>query len=203
MSWIRGLLAAFAVGVLVVVGAAGCGTGGADGEAAVESPSPVGRLLDDTDEAGRAYREVDEDDAPEVDIEVQPGGSGDGWDVTLIPDGFRFSADGAAKKAVAGRGFARLFLDGRFITELRAPEYRLATRLVPRGTHQVTARLYADDGTVWAVDGKPVECTADITASGEEGTKGAQGAGPGDGADAVAVALTLGPGSPVPGGKAS
>src|SRR5690606_40819865 len=36
---------------------------------------------------------------------------------------------------------------------------------VPRGTHRVTARLYADDGSVWAVDGEPVESTADVTVS--------------------------------------
>jgi hypothetical protein len=49
---------------------------------------------------------------------------------------------------------------------LRTAEYHLAGELVPRGTHHVTARLYADDRTAWAVHGKPVESTADITASG-------------------------------------
>ena len=34
-----------------------------------------------------------------------------------------------------------------------------------RGTHHLTARLYADDHTVWAVADKPVEATADLTAS--------------------------------------
>ncbi|MEU3255337.1 hypothetical protein [Streptomyces sp. NPDC006997] len=168
MSWIRGLFAALAVCVLLVAGAVGCGTGDA-GEREM-SPSPVGRLLDDTDDGGRAFREVDEDEAPEVDIEVQPGSSGDGWDLTLTFERFRLSPRGAAAEAVAGRGVARLFLDGRFIAELRTPEYRLAARLVPRGTHHVTARLYADDGTVWAADGEPVERTADITVSGAEGT---------------------------------
>ncbi|MBQ1092053.1 hypothetical protein [Streptomyces sp. B93] len=169
MSWIRGLLAVLALCVLPLAGTAGCGTGDANEQASVQSPSPVGKLLEDTDEEGRAFREVDEDDAPEVDIEVQPDDSGDGWDLTLTLDGFRFSPADTPARAVAGRGVARLFLDGRFIAELRTPEYRLAARLVPRGTHQVTARLYADDGTVWAADGEPIECTADITASGTEG----------------------------------
>src|SRR5690606_22872864 len=46
---------------------------------------------------------------------------------------------------------------------LRTPGHRLAPDAVPRGTHRVTARLYADDGSVWAVDGEPVESTADVT----------------------------------------
>jgi hypothetical protein len=66
---------------------------------------------------------------------------------------------------VAGQGFAYLFVDHHLVTRLRGPSYRLPAELVPRGTHHVTARLYADDGTVWAVDGKAVESTADITAS--------------------------------------
>ncbi|MDO0931874.1 hypothetical protein QQY66_09315 [Streptomyces sp. DG2A-72] len=167
MSWTRVLLAALAVCVLLFAGAAGCGSGGA-GEGVSrkngESMSPVGELLDDTDDEGRRYREVDEEDAPEVGIEVQPDAD-QGWDVRLTVHNFRFSPPGTRAEAVPGRGLAHLFVDGRRIARLRAPEYRFSADLVQRGTHHVTARLYADDGTVWAVDGEPVESTADITAS--------------------------------------
>ncbi|ELS52032.1 putative Secreted protein [Streptomyces viridochromogenes Tue57] len=61
-------------------------------------------------------------------------------------------------------------MDGRLVTRLRTPVHRIPAELVPRGTHRVTVRLHADDGTVWAVDGEPVEGTADITASGAETT---------------------------------
>jgi hypothetical protein len=155
-----------AVCVLFVTGSAGCGSsaererGGGGGA----SPAPLGRLLEDRDDEGRPYREVGQEDAPGVGIEVQPGAA-DGWDVRLTLRNFRFSPAGAAARAVPGQGLARLYLDGRPVARLRAPECRLADRLVPRGTHQVTVRLYADDGTVWAVDGAPVESTADITAS--------------------------------------
>jgi hypothetical protein len=124
----------------------------------------VGSLLEDRDQEGRAYREVARRDAPDVGIEVQPGAAG-GWDVRLAVRNFRFSPAGTAARAVAGHGLAWLYVDGRPVARLRAPEYRLAERLVPRGTHRVTARLHADDGTVWAVDGTPVESAADITAS--------------------------------------
>ncbi|OIK25354.1 hypothetical protein [Streptomyces malaysiense] len=175
MSWTktRGRLAALAVCLLLPLGVAGCGTahggpgpgGGASaGAAGAESPSPVGKVLDDTDDSGRHLREVGGKDAPEVGVEVTPA-SADGWDVRLTFHRFRVSTRGARPTAVTGRGPACLFVDGRRVARLYAPRYRLPGRLVPHGTHQVTARLYADDGTVWAVHGKPVQSTADITVS--------------------------------------
>ncbi|GAA3995405.1 hypothetical protein GCM10022384_48460 [Streptomyces marokkonensis] len=167
------MLAVLAVCVLLLTGSVGCGsgdTGGTGEPEAGESATPVGRLLDATDEAGRRYREVDEEHAPEVGVEVQPDAD-DSWDVRLTVRDFRFSPAGTEAKAVAGRGVAHLFLDGDLLTRLRGPDHRLAADLVPRGTHQLTVRLYADDGTVWAVDGEPVESTADITASDAEPTE--------------------------------
>ncbi len=159
-----------AVCVLLLAGSAGCGSGDPGEPEARDSATPVGRLLDTTDEEGRRYREVDGERAPEVGIEVEPEND-DSWDVRLTVRRFRFSPAGTEAKAVAGRGVAHLFLDGDLLTRLRGPEYRLAAGLVPRGTHQLTVRLYADDGTVWAVDGEPVESTADITASDTEPTE--------------------------------
>ncbi|MFE1247817.1 hypothetical protein [Streptomyces sp. NPDC058735] len=162
MSWTRGPLAVLAVCVLLA-GSAGCGSGGTGENGA--SPAPVGELLRERDPEGRPYREIEREDAPGVRVEVQPGRNG-AWDVRLILRNFRFSPAGAAAEAEAGRGLAHLYVDGRLVARLHAPGHRLAARLVPRGTHHVTARLHADDGTVWVVDGEPVESTADITASG-------------------------------------
>jgi hypothetical protein len=155
-----------AVCVLLLTGPAGCGSGGAQGSGKNgQASAPAGELLGDTDRQGRPYREVDEEGAPDVRIEVQPAAGDTGWNVRLTVRDFRFSPAGAKPEAVAGRGVVRLFVDGRPVTELRTLHYRLSARYVAHGTHQVTARLYADDGTVWAVDGEPVESTADITAS--------------------------------------
>ncbi|MER6332521.1 hypothetical protein ABT298_24980 [Streptomyces sp. NPDC001034] len=174
MSWTRetrGRLAALAVCLLLPLGAAGCGTarggtgtGGGVGTAGAAAPSPVGKVLDDTDGTGRHLREIDGKDAPQVGVEVTPD-TADGWDVRLTFRHFRVSTPGARPRAVTGRGLACLFVDGRRVARLRTPEYRLPGRFVPHGTHHVTARLYADDGTVWAVHGKPVQSTADITVS--------------------------------------
>ncbi|WAZ20663.1 hypothetical protein STRCI_001797 [Streptomyces cinnabarinus] len=193
MSWTRGPLAALAVCVLVLTGSAGCGTSGAqDGKNGGVSPAPVGELLDDSDEEGRLYREVDKDQAPEVGVEVQPNPD-DSWDVRLTVSGFRFSPAGTKETPVAGRGLAHLYVDGRLVARLRTDRYRLPAELVPRGTHHLTARLYADDGTVWAADGEPIESTTDLTASEAEPTMSA-------GATRV---RTGGQGSPDRAGKAS
>ncbi|MEU4656605.1 hypothetical protein AB0G32_22120 [Streptomyces sp. NPDC023723] len=164
MSWTRSSFAALAVCVLLLTGSVSCGTSGKDGPDRPVATASAGRLLDDTDEDGRRLREVDREHAPEVGIEVQPEADGD-WRVRLTVRSFRFSPAGTPATAAAGRGLAYLYVDGELVSRLRTPGHRLAARLVPRGTHHVTARLYADDGTVWAVDGKPVENTADITAS--------------------------------------
>jgi hypothetical protein len=163
MRWTGGVLAALTLCALLG-GAAGCGDGDGHERGAVVSASPVGTLLDETDEEGRPYRETGGKGAPEVAIEIQPD-SADSWDVRLIVRDFRFSPEGTRTVPVAGRGVARLYVDGRTVARLRTAEYHLAGDLVPRGTHHVTARLYADDGTVWAVHGEPVESTADITVS--------------------------------------
>lgn len=189
-----------AVCVLLLTGSAGCGSGGAqeNGQKG-DSPSPVGKLLDETDKQGHQYREVDEKGAPGVGIEVQPAADDGGWNVRLTLRDFRFSAAGGKAAAVTGRGVARLFVDGRPVARLRTSAYRLSARYVPHGTHHLTARLYADDGTVWTVEGEPVESTADITASGPEH------AGTANGALSVhgSPPRTGGRGSPDRGGKAS
>lgn len=211
MSWTRTLLAALAVCVLLLTGSVGCGSAVAPQQGAEGvSPSPVGKVLDDTDDQGRHYREVGESDAPEVGIEVQPDPDGGdrGWDVRLTVRNFRFSPAGTPQRAVAGRGLAHLYVDDRLVARLRGPGHRLPAELVPRGTHQVTVRLYADDGTVWAVGDRPVESTADITASEvEAGTDAATQ--PTSTASAAALSepgtrfRTGGRGSPDRGGKAS
>ncbi|MFE6620899.1 hypothetical protein [Streptomyces sp. NPDC057740] len=166
MSWNRTPLAALAVCVLLLTGVMGCDSDTPDQGQNAASPSPVGKVVDATDDEGRHYREVGDGEAPEVGIEVQPDADGDGsWDVRLTVRRFRFSPADAGERAVAGRGLAYLYVDDRLVTRLRTPEYRLPAALVPRGTHQVTVRLYADDGTVWAVEDGPVQSTADITAS--------------------------------------
>ncbi|MEV5334639.1 hypothetical protein [Streptomyces werraensis] len=190
MTWRRRtVIPALAVCVVVPAGSAGCDTPGGQGPGEVSS-SPVGRLLDERAEDGSPYREVGEEGAPRVTVEVAPDAGG-GWDVRLRVRNFRFSPDGTGRRAQPGRGLARLEVNGRRVAVLRTPEYHLAPGAFPRGTHQVTARLYADDGSVWAVDGEPVESTVDITVSGQEPTP-----------EQSVAPLAEGPGSPEGPGRA-
>ncbi|MEU6842079.1 hypothetical protein ABZ930_09425 [Streptomyces sp. NPDC046716] len=155
-------LAATLLACALLTGLVGCGDD--DG-----GPRRVGKVLDTTDDDGHHFRQVPTEDAPEVGLIVQPDPRPDGgWDIRLRVSNFRFSADDAADRAVHGRGYAQLSLDGTRLTRLHAVDYRLPGTRVSRGTHKVTVRLYADDGTVWAVEGRPVEATADLTASGAE-----------------------------------
>jgi hypothetical protein len=202
MRWTRGLLTALAVCALLG-GAAGCGAGEAHERGVTVSASPVGTLLDTMDEEGRLYREVGKKGAPEIAIEIEPD-SADSWDVRLTVRNFRFSPAGARTVPVAGRGIAQLYVDGRTVARLRTAEYHLAGHLVPRGTHHVTARLYADDGTVWAVHGKPVESTADITASDSGSAPGPRSAASGTPSPGAATSAAPPPeASPPPASRAA
>ncbi|MFG3012659.1 hypothetical protein ACGFZB_19770 [Streptomyces cinerochromogenes] len=168
MSWTKGKrrpLAALAVCVLLPLGAVACT--GSEAHGGAVSSSPVGKVLDETDTTGRNLREVPRKNAPEVAVEVTEDPAG-GWDVRLAFRHFGISEPGARPVAVTGRGFVRLFVDGRRVARLHGPTHHLGAGAVPHGTHQITARLYADDGTVWAVRGKPVESSADITVSDAE-----------------------------------
>ncbi|MFG2575502.1 hypothetical protein [Streptomyces sp. NPDC048481] len=165
MSWTRTLPAALAVCVLLLTGSVGCGSGGTRDAGETDSPAPAGKVLDHTDDDGRHYREVAKKGAPEVGVEVQPDAARGGWDVRVKLARFTLSPSGTAQKAVAGRGVARLYVDGQQVADLRRPSYRIPAGYLPHGTHEVTVRLYADDTTVWAVEGRPVEATADVTAS--------------------------------------
>ncbi|MET9495984.1 hypothetical protein [Streptomyces sp. NPDC006552] len=146
----------------VLTGLAGCG-GDAD------RPRRAGTLLDRTDDEGHRYRQVRGEGAPEVAVVVQPDADpARGWYLRVRVRHFRLSPAGTPAVAVRGRGYVQLSLDGHRLSRLRGAAYRLPAARLSRGTHHVTARLHADDHTVWAVEGKPVEATADLTASGAE-----------------------------------
>ncbi|MER5729957.1 hypothetical protein ABT084_16715 [Streptomyces sp. NPDC002138] len=153
--------------LLAAVGTAGCGgratTHHKPGTTHQQASGGVGTLLDTQDEAGHRLRQVPAQGAPEVKLTLRPD-SEDGWNLQLEVGNFHFTPDSVGGAALAGGGHAHLLLDGRKLARLYGPWYHLSATQVPEGPHTLTVRLYADDHTAWAVEGKPVEATTRLTA---------------------------------------
>ncbi|WP_324605342.1 hypothetical protein [Streptomyces sp. NRRL F-2664] len=160
--------ALLALALVLAAGAAtGCGgratTHHKPGTSHEQATGKVGTLLPAADAAGHKLREVPATGAPEVHLALRPD-SEDGWNLQLAVKNFRFTPDSTGGAALPGAGHAHLELDGRKLARLYGPWFHLPAAQVPEGTHTLTVRLYADDHTAWAVSGRAVEGTAQLTA---------------------------------------
>lgn len=153
----------------LVLGAGACGgratTHHKPGTSHEQATGSVGRLLSSGDGSGHRLRQVDAKGAPEVTVAVRPD-SEDGWNVHLSVRNFRFTPDSVGGGALLGRGHARLFLDGHPLARVYGAWFHLPESLLRSagGGTELTARLYADDHTAWAVGSTPVQATAALTA---------------------------------------
>lgn len=136
---------------------AGCGGPAAThhkpGTTHEEASGSSGTLLPARDESGHRLREVPAATAPTVRVEARPDTEG-GWNIRLTVERFRFTPDSTGGAALPGRGHARLVSDGRETARLYGDWGH-----VPPGVRTLTVRLHADDHTVWAVAGAPVQAT--------------------------------------------
>ncbi|MEU8625436.1 hypothetical protein [Streptomyces sp. NPDC048669] len=154
----------------LVLGAGACGgratTHHKPGTSHEQATGSVGRLLSSDDGSGHRLRQVDAKGAPEVTLAVRPD-SEDGWNVHLSVRNFRFTPDSVGGGALLGRGHARLFLDGHPLARVYGAWFHLPESLLrgAGGGTELTARLYADDHTAWAVGSTPVQATAALTAT--------------------------------------
>ncbi|MFJ2416817.1 hypothetical protein [Streptomyces brevispora] len=154
--------------VALVLGAGACGgratTHHKPGTSHEQATGSVGRLLTSGDGSGHRLRQVDAEGAPEVSVAVRPD-SEDGWNVHLSVRNFRFTPDSVGGGALLGRGHARLFLDGHPLARVYGAWFHLPESLIRSvgGGTGLTARLYADDHTAWAVGSTPVQATATLT----------------------------------------
>ncbi|MGW1409256.1 hypothetical protein [Streptomyces sp. NPDC002403] len=153
----------------LVFGASACGgratTHHKPGTSHEQAVGGVGRLLAADDGSGNRLRQVDAEGAPAVTVAVRPD-SEDGWNVHLSVRNFRFTPDSVGGAALPGRGHARLFLDGHPLARVYGSWFHLPASLVRAagGGTGLTARLYADDHTAWAVNSTPVQATASLAA---------------------------------------
>ncbi|MFD9375716.1 hypothetical protein ACFWBH_09310 [Streptomyces sp. NPDC059999] len=154
--------------LLLLAGGTATGCGGRatthhkPGTSHEQASGDVGTLLATQDGTGHRLRQVPAQGAPEVRLTTRPD-SEDGWNLQLVVKNFRFTPDSAGGAALPGAGHAHLELDGRKLARVYGPWYHLPAAQVPEGAHTLTVRLYADDHTVWAVGGKAVEATAELT----------------------------------------
>lgn len=150
---------ALAVGTALL---AGCGgrptTHHKPGTSHQEASGANGTLLTARDSTGHRLREVPAAGAPALRIETRHDSEG-GWNVHLLVERFRFTPESTGGAALPGRGHARLLVDGRETARAYGPWAH-----VPAGARTLTARLYADDHTAWAVAGRPVEATVRLGA---------------------------------------
>ncbi|MFC9249719.1 hypothetical protein ACFT7S_38465 [Streptomyces sp. NPDC057136] len=171
----RGAALLLAAGLVLGVG--GCGgrptTHHKPGTSHEQADGTVGRLLAADDGTGHRLRQVDAAGAPGVRLSARPD-SEDGWNIHLTVRNFRFTPDSVGGAALPGRGHARLFLDGRPLARTYGAWHHLPATLVrgAGGSGSLTARLYADDHTAWAVDGKSIQTTIPLT-TGSTGTPAA------------------------------
>ncbi|MFE7514976.1 hypothetical protein ACFU8I_27655 [Streptomyces sp. NPDC057540] len=148
------LLAAVTAAALLLTGCGGrATTHHKPGTSHQEATGSSGTLLAARDESGHRLRELPAADAPTVRAEARPDSEG-GWNVHLTVERFRFTPESTGGAAIPGRGHARLLVDGRETARLYGP-----WGYVPPGAHTLTVRLHADDHTVWAVAGAPVQAT--------------------------------------------
>lgn len=195
----RPALALLAAAVLVL-GAGACGgratTHHKPGTSHAEDTGSNGRLLKADDGDGHRLRQVGAHGAPEVDLAVRPD-SEDGWNVHLTVRNFRFTPDSVGGGALAGRGHARLFLDGHPLARVYGAWFHLPASLLREaggGTH-LTAGLYADDHTAWAVGSTPVRAAATL---GDAGSASPASPAPDD-TTTVDIAIEGGEVTPAPG----
>ncbi|MEV7400566.1 hypothetical protein AB0N93_09200 [Streptomyces sp. NPDC091267] len=190
--------------VVLVLGAAACGgratTHHKPGTSHEQATGGVGRLLAADDGSGHRLRQVDAQDAPEVTVAVRPD-SEDGWNVHLSVANFRFTPDSVGGGALLGRGYARLLLDGHPLARVYGAWFHLPKSLLRSagGGAELTARLYADDHTAWAVNSAPVEATAPLTTTPAPASTAASGAAEPDPGSTLEISVRDGKVSPAPG----
>ncbi|MFF3785104.1 cupredoxin domain-containing protein [Streptomyces sp. NPDC001933] len=153
----------------LVLGVSACGgratTHHKPGTSHEQAGGSVGKLLAADDGAGSRLRQVDAEGAPSVAVAVRPD-SEDGWNVHLSVRNFKFTPDSVGGAALPGRGHARLFLDGHPLARLYGSWFHLPASLVRgagKGGTELTARLYADDHTAWAVNSAPVQASTPLS----------------------------------------
>lgn len=107
-------------------------------------------------------RQVPQEQDPQVRLKVAKDAES-GWNLHLITKRFRFSPKDVNQQVEPHTGHAHLYVDGEKLTRLYGPWYYLPPETVPEGEHTLTVKLNANDHSAWAVNGKPVSDSVQVT----------------------------------------
>jgi len=140
---------------------AACG-GSAEGAHAGDAEPPTSTVIPDSaahddsshdhDSGSTQLREWAGSPVPTVELSVD-----DSMDHTMLvikADGFTFTS-AAVTEPVDGEGHAHLYVDGKLLTMIYAPEFRLPDDVVSED-HVLTVTLSTNDHLEYAEDGEPV-----------------------------------------------
>jgi hypothetical protein len=156
--------------MLLVAGGIALGLVGCSGQTQETSSVPTGAtngtLSDRIDQAGHQFRNVDEDTAPKVDVEVIEDPMG-GWNLRLDTGNFRWAPENVSTDAVPGEGHAHVFMDGKKVARLYGPWFYVSPSSMTKGKHTFTVSLNANDHTAYAVDDVQITDSVTLTASGK------------------------------------
>jgi hypothetical protein len=164
------------VGVATLLALAACGSGPQAGEENQQSLSE-GQLLSAQHMDGHKLREVPAEQAPSVEVEVTEDSSS-GWNVHVVTEGFEFAPERLGEVRPQ-EGHAHLFVDGEKVARLYGAWYHLSGSAVPVGEHELSVSLSANDHTVWAVDGEPIQASTTVTGIAGSGHEHGDGHGTG------------------------
>lgn len=84
----------------------------------------------------------------------------DGWDVHVITTNFTFTPQNIGGNPVPGEGHVHLYVDGHLIIMLG--DWYHIDALTP-GTHTITAGLFNNDHSAYAINGTNIETTQTLT----------------------------------------
>ncbi|WP_052745683.1 hypothetical protein [Allosalinactinospora lopnorensis] len=159
-----------------LVAVSGCaGEPGADaqdeGQEGQKQEPSAGEVLSETTPDGHKLREVPAEEAPSVELEVEPDAH-DGWDLHLATEGFEFTPEESGGDAQGGQGHAHLYIDGEKYARVYGPWFHLPAEAVAGEERTLTVMLTANDHTAWAAEGEPVQAEHQVDGAEADGSHG-------------------------------
>jgi hypothetical protein len=108
---------------------------------------------------------VDSENAPTIDFVVEED-TKSGWNITLTTTNFVFAPENVNEAPVVGEGHAHLYVDDVKIARLYGPYFHYDKNF--DGSKVFRVELNANDHSVYAVDGEPIDKEVTVTHSHSE-----------------------------------